>query len=107
MVGAKSDVKCVILRILFYNLLADRMIYNTILIQIRLIVSFTEIIIVYSIFLFDDFSNSVLRGSRYIYYFDLLILKDILDDDAVIIFIFLPNFLIREILGIVPDNSFG
>src|SRR6266536_2967748 len=98
MIGAKSNVKYVILRILSHNLLTDRIIYNIILTQIRLIVSLTEIIIVYSIFLFDDFSNNILRGSRYIYYFSLLILKDILDDDAVITLIFLPDFLIREIL---------
>src|SRR6266487_1706424 len=98
MVGAKNNVKYIILRILFYNLLADRMIYNTISTQIRLIVSLTEIIIVYSIFLFDDFNNSVLRGSRYIYYLNLPILKDILDDDVTITLILLPNFLIREIL---------
>src|SRR6266536_1344562 len=98
MIGAKSDVEYVILQILSYNLLADRIIYSTILIQIRLIVSLAEIIIVYSIFLFDDFNNNILRGFRYIYYFNLPILKDILDDDAVITFIFLPNFLIREIL---------
>jgi len=55
-------------------------------------------IVVYSIFLFDDFNNNVLRGFRYIYYFSLLILKDILDDDAVITLILLPDFLIREIL---------
>src|SRR6266511_2102019 len=98
MIGAKSDVEYIILQILSYNLLADRIIYNTILIQIRLIVSLAEIIIVYSIFLFDDFRNSVLRGSRYTYYLNLLILKDILNDDAVITLIFLPDFLIREIL---------
>ncbi len=98
MVGAKSDVECVVLRILFYNLLADRMIYGAILTQIRLIVSLAEMMVVYSIFLFDDFSNSVLRGSRYIYYLNLLVLKDILDDDAVITLILLSDFLIREIL---------
>ncbi len=98
MVGAKSDVECVILQILSYNLLADRMIYNAILIQIRLIVSFTEMMIVHSIFLFDDFYNNVLRGSRYIYYLNPSILKDIFDNDAAITFIFLPDFLIREIL---------
>src|SRR6266498_4829798 len=98
MVGAKSDVECVILRILFYNLLVDRMIYGAILTQIRLIVSFAEMMVVYSIFLFDDFRNSVLRGSRYTHYFNLLILKDIFDNDAAITFIFLSNFLIREIL---------
>ncbi|SRR6266498_4339543 len=98
MVGAKSDVECVILRILSYNLLADRMIYGTILTQIRLIVSLAEIIVVYSIFLFDDFSNNVLRGSRYIYYLSLSVLKDILNDDVVITFILLLDFLIREIL---------
>src|SRR6266498_2911608 len=98
MVGAKGDIKYVILRILFYNLLADRMIYGAILIQIKLIISFAEIMIVYSIFLFDDFRNNMLRGFRYIYYLNLLVLKDIFDDDAVITFIFLPDFLIREIL---------
>src|SRR6266511_2215620 len=98
MVGAKSDVKYIILRILSYNLLADRVIYSAILTQIRLIVSLAEIIIVYSIFLFDDFSNSVLRGFRYIHYFNLLILKDIFNNDAIITFIFLPEFLIREII---------
>src|SRR6266536_4677251 len=98
MIGAKSDVEYVILRILFYNLLADRMIYNITSTQIRLIVSLTEIMVVYSIFLFNDFSNSVFRGSRYIYYFNLLVLKDILDDDVVITFILLSDFLIREIL---------
>src|SRR6266536_3332891 len=97
MVGAKSDVECVILRILFYNLLADRMIYSAILTQIRLIVSFAEMIVVYSIFLCNDFSNNMLRGSRYIHYLNLLILKDILDD-AAITFILLSDFLIREIL---------
>src|SRR6266487_61100 len=97
MVGAKSDVECVILRILSYNLLADRIIHNTTPTQIRLIVSLAEIIIVYSIFLFDDFSNSILRGSKYIHYFNLLILKDILNDDTAITLILLPNFLIREI----------
>jgi len=54
--------------------------------------------VVYSIFLFDDFNNSVLRDSRYIYYLNPLILKDIFDDDAAITFILLPDFLIREIL---------
>src|SRR6266498_2564670 len=98
MIGAKSDVKYVILRILSHNLLTNRMIYNTTPTQIRLIVSLTEIIIVYSIFLFDDFSNNMLCGSRYIHYLNLLILKDILDEDATITFILLPNFLIREIL---------
>src|SRR6266536_735078 len=98
MVGAKSDVEYVILRILSYNLLADRMIYSAILTQIRLIVSLTEMIVVYSIFLFDDFSNNIFRGSKYIYYFNLLVLKDILDDDVIIIFIFFSDFLIREIL---------
>src|SRR6266498_1994305 len=98
MIGAKSDVKYIVLRILFYNLLADRIIYNAILIQIRLIVSLAEMMIVYSIFLFDDFSNSIFRGSRYIHCLNLLILKDIFDDDVVITFIFLLNFLIREIL---------
>src|SRR6266487_47523 len=98
MIGVKSDVEYIILRMLFYNLLADRMIYSTILIQIRLIVSLTEIIIIYSIFLFDDFSNNIFRGSRYIHYFNLLILKDILDDDVIITLILLSDFLIREIL---------
>src|SRR6266498_3502465 len=98
MVGAKSDVEYIILRILSHNLLADRIIYNTILTQIRLIVSLAEMIIVHSIFLFNDFSNSILRGSRYIHYLNLLILKDILNDDATITLIFLSNFLIREIL---------
>src|SRR6266511_3858254 len=98
MVGAKSDVKYIILRILFYNLLADRIIYNIILTQIRLIISLTEIIIVYSIFLFDDFNNNILRGSRYIHYLNLLILKDILNNNATITLILLLNFLIREIL---------
>src|SRR6266536_987616 len=98
MIGAKSDVKYVILRILSYNLLADRMIYNITSTQIRLIVSLTEMMVIYSIFLFDDFSNSVFRGSRYIYYFNLPILKDIFDDDVIITFIFLLDFLIREIL---------
>src|SRR6266511_3383010 len=98
MVGAKSDVEYIILRILSYNLLADRMIYNTILTQIRLIVSLAEIIIVYSIFLFDDFSNNILRGFRYIYYFNLPILKDILNDNAIITLILFSDFLIREIL---------
>src|SRR6266511_1951111 len=98
MIEAKSDVECVILQILSYNLLADRMIHNTISTQIRLIVSLAEIIIVYSIFLFDDFSNNILRGSRYIHYLNLSILKDIFNDEAIITFIILPNFLIREIL---------
>jgi len=98
MVGAKSDVECVVLRILFYNLLADRMIYSATPTQIRLIVSLAEIIIVHSIFLFDDFSNNIFYGSRYIHYLNLLILKDILNDDAVITLILLSNFLIREIL---------
>ncbi|SRR6266498_3306840 len=98
MIGLKSDVKYIILRILFYNLLADRMIYNMILTQIRLIVSLAEIMIVYSIFLFDDFSNNMFRDSRYIHYLNLSILKDILDDDVIIMFIFFLNFLIREIL---------
>ena|SRR6266498_1170918 len=97
MVGAKSDVKYIILRILFHNLLADRIIYNIILTQIRLIVSLTEII-VYSIFLFDDFNNNMFRGSRYIHYLNPPILKDIFNDDATITFILLPDFLIREIL---------
>ena len=74
------------------------MIYNTILTQIRLIVSLAEIIIVYSIFLFDDFSNSILRDFRYIHYLNSLILKDIFDDDVIITLIFLLDFLIREIL---------
>ena len=74
------------------------MIHGAILTQIRLIVSLAEIIIVYSIFLFDDFRNNILRGFRYTHYLNSLILKDILDDDTVIIFIFLPDFLIREIL---------
>jgi len=98
MIGAKSDVEYIILRILSHNLLADQIIYDTTLTQIRLIVSLTEIIIVHSIFLFDDFNNSILRGSKYIHYLNLLILKDILNNDAAITFIFLPNFLIREIL---------
>ncbi len=98
MIGTKSDVKCVILRILSHNLLTDRIIYNTISIQIRLIVSLAEIIIVYSIFLFDDFNNNILRGSGYIHYLNPPILKDILDDDAAITLIPLPDFLIREIL---------
>src|SRR6266498_432979 len=98
MIGAKSDVEYVILRILSYNLLADRMIYNIILTQIRLIVSLAEIIIIHSIFLFDDFSNNMLRGSRYIHYLNSPILKDIFNDDATITFIFFSNFLIREIL---------
>ncbi len=55
-------------------------------------------IIVYSIFLFDDFSNSVLRDFRYIYYLNPPILKNILNDNVVITFILLPDFLIREIL---------
>src|SRR6266511_6052467 len=98
MIGAKSDVEYVVLRILFYNLLADRMIYNIILTQIRLIVSLTKIIIVYSIFLFDDFNNNIFRGFRYIHYLNLLILKDILNDDAAITLILFSDFLIREIL---------
>src|SRR6266536_1430186 len=98
MIGAKSDVECVILRILFYNLLADRMIYNITPAQIRLIVSFTEMIIVHSIFLFDDFSNNILRGFRYIYYLNPSVLKDILNDDVVITLIFFSDFLIKEIL---------
>jgi len=97
MIGAKSDVEYVVLRILSHNLLADRMIYDAILTQIRLIVSLAEMMIVYSIFLFDDFSNSVLCGSRYIYYLSSLILKDIFDDDVVITLILLSDFLIREI----------
>ncbi len=55
-------------------------------------------IIVHSIFLFDDFINNVLRGFKYIYYLNLLILKDILNDDATITLIFPSDFLIREIL---------
>src|SRR6266536_1279355 len=98
MIGVKSDVKCVILRILSYNLLADRIIYNTISTQIRLIVSFAEMMVVHSIFLFDDFRNNILRGSRYTHYLSLSVLKDILDNDAAITLIFLPDFLIREIL---------
>ncbi len=98
MVGVKSDVECVVLRILSYNLLADRMIYGAISTQIRLIVSLTEMMVVYSIFLFDDFRNNILRGSRYTHYLNPSILKDILNDDAAITFIFLPDFLIREIL---------
>src|SRR6266536_23662 len=98
MVGAKSDVECVILQILFYNLLTDRIIYNTILIQIRLIVSFAKIMVVYSIFLFDDFRNNMLRGFRYTHYFSLPVLKNIFDNDAAITLIFFLNFLIREIL---------
>src|SRR6266536_2911654 len=98
MVGAKSDVEYIILQILSYNLLTDRIIYNTILTQIQLFVSLAEIIIVYSIFLFDDFNNNILRGSKYIYYLNLLILKDIFNDDAVITLILLPDSLIREIL---------
>src|SRR6266536_4203714 len=98
MIGAKSDIKYVILRILSHNLLADRIIYNTTPTQIRLIVSLTEIIIVHSIFLFDDFRNNIFRGSRYTHYLNSLILKDILNNDAVITLIFLPDFLIREIL---------
>src|SRR6266536_6705787 len=98
MIGAKSNVKYVILRILSHNLLTDRIIYNIILTQIRLIISLAEIIIVHSIFLFDDFSNNIFRGSKYIHYLNPLILKDIFNDDAAITFIFLPDFLIREIL---------
>jgi len=98
MIGAKSDVEYVILQILSHNLLADRIIYITTPTQIRLIVSLTKIIIVYSIFLFNDFSNNILRGFKYIHYLNLLILKDILNDDAVITLILLPDFLIREIL---------
>src|SRR6266511_3527691 len=97
-IGAKSDVEYIILRILSYNLLADRIIYNTTPTQIRLIVSLAEIIIVHSIFLFDDFSNSILCGSRYIHYLSPPVLKDILNDDATITLILLPDFLIREIL---------
>ena len=44
------------------------MIYSAILTQIQLIVSLAEIIVVYSIFLFDDFRNNIFRGSKYIYY---------------------------------------
>ncbi len=98
MVGAKSDVECVILRILSHNLLADRMIYGTTLTQIRLIVSLAEIMIVYLIFLFDDFRNNIFRGFRYTHYLNSSILKDILDDDAAITLIFLLDFLTREIL---------
>src|SRR6266511_2772825 len=98
MIGAKSDVKYIVLRILFYNLLADRMIYSAILTQIRLIVSLAEMMIVYSIFLFNNFRNSVLRGFRYTHYFNPLILKDIFNNDAIITLILLPDFLIREIL---------
>src|SRR6266511_1872206 len=98
MVGAKSDVEYIILRILSYNLLADRIIYNMILTQIRLIISLTEIMIVYSIFLFDDFRNNILRGSRYTHYLNLLVLKDILNNDVIITLIFLSDFLAREIL---------
>src|SRR6266536_1123759 len=98
MIGAKSDVEYIILRILSHNLLADQIIYDTTLTQIRLIVSLTEIIIVHSIFLFDDFNNSILRGSKYIHYLNSPILKDILDDDVIITLILLLNFLIREIL---------
>src|SRR6266536_2332618 len=98
MIGAKSDVECVVLRILSHNLLADRMIHNAILIQIRLIVSLAEMMVVYSIFLFDDFRNSVFRGFRYTHYLSPPILKDIFDDDVVITLIFFLNFLIREIL---------
>jgi len=54
--------------------------------------------VVHSIFLFDDFSNSVFHGFGYIYCFGLLVLKDILDDDVVITFILFSDFLIREIL---------
>src|SRR6266511_4609311 len=98
MIGAKSDVEYIILRILSYNLLADRMIYDAILTQIRLIVSFTEIIIVHPIFLFDDFRNNILRGFRYTYYFNLSVLKDILNNNTNITLIFLLDFLIKEIL---------
>src|SRR6266536_6446513 len=98
MVGAKNDVECVILRIIFYNLLADRMIYSAILTQIRLIVSLAEMMIVYSIFLFNNFRNSMFRGSRYTHYLNSPILKDILNDDAAITLIFLLNFLTREIV---------
>src|SRR6266498_1946457 len=97
MIEAKNDVECVILRILSHNLLADRMIHNTTPTQIRLIVSLTEIMIIYSIFLFDDFRNNILRGFRYIYYFSPPILKDIFNNDTTITLIFLPDFLIREI----------
>ncbi len=55
-------------------------------------------IIVHSIFLLDDFNNNALRGSKYIHYLDPPILKDILDDDAAITLILLPDFLIKEIL---------
>src|SRR6266487_6785849 len=99
MIGAKSDVECVILRILSHNLLADRIIYNIILTQIRLIVSLAEIIIIYLIFLFDDFRNSIFRGFRYTHYLSPSILKDIFNNDVTITFIFLLDFLIREILG--------
>ncbi len=98
MIGAKSDVEYVILQILSHNLLADRMIHNITPTQIRLIISLTEIIIVYSIFLFNNFSNNMFRGSRYIYYLSPPILKDILKDDVIITFILLSNFLIRKIL---------
>ncbi len=74
------------------------MIYSITPTQIRLIISLAEIMIVYSIFLFDDFNNNILRGSRYIHYLNLSVLKDILNDDTIIIFILLPDFLIREIL---------
>src|SRR6266498_420552 len=98
MIGAKSDVEYVILQILSHNLLADRIIHNTTPTQIRLIVSLTKIIIIHSIFLFDDFRNNILRGSRYTHYLSPLVLKDILNNDAAITLIFLPNFLTREIL---------
>src|SRR6266511_2674821 len=98
MIGAKSDVEYIILRILSYNLLADRIIYNTTPTQIRLIISLTEMMVVHSIFLFDDFRNNILRDSKYTHYLNPLILKDILNNNVTIMFIFLPNFLIREIL---------
>ncbi len=98
MIGAKSGVKYIILQILSHNLLTDRMVYNTTPTQIRLIISLAEMMVVYSIFLFNDFSNNILRGFKYIYYFNLLILKDIFDNDATITLIFLSDFLIREIL---------
>ncbi|SRR6266498_165967 len=98
MIGAKSDVEYIILRILSYNLLADRIIYNTTPTQIRLIISLTEMMVVHSIFLFDDFRNNILRDSKYTHYLNPLILKNIFDDDAAITLIFLPDFLTREIL---------
>ncbi len=63
-----------------------------------MIISLAEMMVVYSIFLFDDFSNNMLRGFRYIHCLSPLVLKDIFDDDAAITFIFLSDFLIREIL---------